>query len=311
MKIISPYKTETFEYWIGDNGAGQANIEITISIYNRTTNRWFYYVDGEGGWAIEPGDDIIMEPVDSVNFPGLYIFEGLTSANMTLGHKYIVKYFSDDEGLPAGVSINESESYLVGLMDSDVQYDTSLQESLTDIKGDGFDTDTDSLAVLASVVNNIAITTAESNDGITEIIDNQIPLIAKESTLESIEGELAEIKGDDFSTENDSLKKINEIVGSTNGLCYGINNVVSENTDSINNRLPLHPATEESVQKIGSIECDIISGGDLYKETVKIKDIEVRDGDVFTTYVDSEGLLRTYSQVFSQDIIIASGGDLS
>jgi hypothetical protein len=65
------------------------------------------------------------------------------------------------------------------------------------------------------------------------------------------------------------------------------------------------------VSRIGSISADTISGDELHKAGATIKDIEVRDNEVFVTYRDpDDGKLKTFSQAFHQDIIIASGGDL-
>jgi len=66
------------------------------------------------------------------------------------------------------------------------------------------------------------------------------------------------------------------------------------------------------ITKVGSISADIISGGILKKAGTTIKDIEVRDNRVYVSYRDpADGQMKVYDQLFTQDVIIASGGDLS
>jgi len=65
---------------------------------------------------------------------------------------------------------------------------------------------------------------------------------------------------------------------------------------------------------VGSISADIITSGGtvLHVAGATIKDIEVRSNIVYLTYRDpADGKMKTYSQPFTQDIIIASGGDLA
>lgn len=65
------------------------------------------------------------------------------------------------------------------------------------------------------------------------------------------------------------------------------------------------------ITKVGSISADIISGGVLKKAGTTIKDIEVRDNRVYVSYRDpTDGKMKVYDQLFTQDIVIASGGDL-
>ena len=62
---------------------------------------------------------------------------------------------------------------------------------------------------------------------------------------------------------------------------------------------------------VGSISADIISGGVVKKAGATIKDIEVRDNTVYVTYRDpADGKMKTFSVPFTQDVVIASGGDL-
>ena len=66
------------------------------------------------------------------------------------------------------------------------------------------------------------------------------------------------------------------------------------------------------ITKVGSISADIISGGVLKQAGTTIKDIEVRDNRVYVSYRDpTDGKMKVYDQLFTQDIVIASGGDLS
>ena len=73
----------------------------------------------------------------------------------------------------------------------------------------------------------------------------------------------------------------------------------------------LSGASLSNISQIGNIHCDLISGGSFYKASVYIKDIEVRDQVIYTAYKDPvTHQLLTMSQPFTQNIIIASGGDL-
>ncbi len=66
------------------------------------------------------------------------------------------------------------------------------------------------------------------------------------------------------------------------------------------------------ITKVGSISADIISGGTLKKAGTTIKDIEVRDNRVYVSYRDpTDGKMKVYDQLFTQDVVIASGGDLT
>ncbi len=63
----------------------------------------------------------------------------------------------------------------------------------------------------------------------------------------------------------------------------------------------------ESFPKIG-VEGDLITSGGTI-QNIKIKDIDIRDDEVWIAYLDASGILRIHKFPFVQDQIYLTGGD--
>lgn len=112
------------------------------------------------------------------------------------------------------------------------------------------------------------------------------------------------------TTEDGFSNASSEATSNFNSLDSYLNSVIYAN---IVTNIALTEDVYNSVIKIGSISADIISAGGASPHVVGaiIKDIEVRDNTVYLSYRDTDGKMKVYSRPFVQDIIIASGGDLT